>query len=132
MLNCVIIPPHAGDGVRAVAVGHDRQSKSLWYAGELVLDGHRLNPGWSFCALQLFLPTLHELDVHATGGMDWFVNLRSTMLDDPSGLAPFVETWTSEKLAFAETGVVHSYEALPPVKAWEELMKEYMKWAERR
>lgn len=30
-------------------------------------------------------------------GMDWFVNLRSTMLDDPSGLAPFVETWTSEK-----------------------------------
>ena len=65
-------------------------------------------------------------------GMDWFVNLRSTMLDDPSGLAPFVETWTSEKLAFAETGVVHSYEALPPVEAWEELMKEYMKWAVRR
>jgi hypothetical protein len=43
-------------------------------------------------------------------GMDWFVNIRSTMLDDPEGTAPFVETWTAEKLAFAETGAVHNYE----------------------
>ena len=63
-------------------------------------------------------------------GMDWFVNLRFTMLDDPGRLAPFVETWTSEKLDFAETGAVHSYEALPPMDAYEGLMKEYAEWAE--
>jgi hypothetical protein len=64
-------------------------------------------------------------------GMDWFVNVRSTMFDDPSEMAPFIETWTSEKLAFAQTGAVHSYEALPPVEAWEGLMKEYVEWARK-
>ena len=61
-------------------------------------------------------------------GLDWFVNFRSTMLDDPEGFAPFVETWTVEKLAFAETGAVHSYETLPPDEAWEGLTKEYQEW----
>ena len=62
-------------------------------------------------------------------GLDWFVNFRSTMLDDPEGFAPpFVETWTSERLAFAETGAVHSYETLPPDEAWEGLTKEYREW----
>ncbi len=61
-------------------------------------------------------------------GLDWFVNFRSTMLDDPEGFAPFVETWTAEKLAFAETGAMRSYEALPPDEAWEGLTKEYQEW----
>ena len=59
-------------------------------------------------------------------GMDWFVNLRATMLDDPSWFTPFIETWTSEKLSFAETGAVHSYAALPEMNAYEGLVKEYM------
>ena len=58
-------------------------------------------------------------------GMDWFVNVRITMLDDPGGLAPFVETWTSEKLAWATTPAVHSFETLPPLDAYEGLIKEY-------
>jgi len=62
-------------------------------------------------------------------GMDWFVNIRSPMLDDTGGTAPFIETWTSEKLPFAETGAPHSYEALPPMEAWEGLMREYGEWA---
>jgi len=33
-----------------------------------------------------------------------FVNLRATMLDDASGFAPFIETYTSEKLPWANTG----------------------------
>ena len=79
----------------------------------------------------LFLPALHELDVHPAGGFDWFVNIRSTMLDDTSGLAPFMETWRAEGFAWAKTGAVHSYETLPPLEAWEGLMKEYREWAER-
>ncbi|MEI5680837.1 MULTISPECIES: GFA family protein [unclassified Mesorhizobium] len=62
-------------------------------------------------------------------GMDWFVNLRSPLLDDTDGMAPFIETWTSEKLPFAETGAPHSYEALPPMEAYEGLMREYVEWA---
>ena len=61
-------------------------------------------------------------------GMDWTVNIRSTMLDDPEGFAPCVETWPSEKLAFAETGAAHSDETLPPDEAWEGLTKGYQEW----
>jgi hypothetical protein len=64
-------------------------------------------------------------------GMDWFVNIRPTMLDEPGRMAPFIETWTSEKLGFAQTGAVHSYDALPPMDAYEGLMQEYREWAER-
>lgn len=58
-------------------------------------------------------------------GMDWFINLRPTMLDDTQGIAPFIETFTSEKLPFAETGAVHSYETFPPMEAYEGLVQEF-------
>ena len=58
-------------------------------------------------------------------GIDWFVNLRPTMLDDASWSTPFMETWTSEKLPWATTSAVHSYEALPPMDAYEGLIREY-------
>jgi hypothetical protein len=61
-----------------------------------------------------------------TEGMEFFVNLRPTMLDDASWFTPFIETWTREKLPFAETGARHSYEALPDMAAYEGLIKEYM------
>jgi hypothetical protein len=38
-----------------------------------------------------------------TEGFDWLVNVRATMLDDPSWFIPFIETWTSEKLPWATT-----------------------------
>jgi hypothetical protein len=58
-------------------------------------------------------------------GIDWFVNLRPTMLDDPSWFTPFIETWTSEKLPWATTSAVHSYAALPAFDAYEALVAEY-------
>ncbi|WP_426239355.1 GFA family protein [Pararhizobium sp. DWP1-1-3] len=58
-------------------------------------------------------------------GMDWFVNLRSTMLDDTSGIAPFVETFTSEKLPWVATSAMHSYETFPPMEAFGGLMQEF-------
>jgi hypothetical protein len=61
-------------------------------------------------------------------GMDWFVNVRSTMLDDPRSFAPFVETWTSEKLQWATTPAVHSFAALPTMEAYEGLIGEYADW----
>jgi hypothetical protein len=59
-------------------------------------------------------------------GMDWFVNLRPTMLDEPGWFTPFIETWTSEKLPWASTPAVHSYKALPSFDEFEGLTKAYL------
>jgi hypothetical protein len=58
-------------------------------------------------------------------GLDWLVNLRPTMLDDTSGVSVFIETFTSEKLPFAATAAVHSYETFPPMEDFEGLMQEF-------
>jgi hypothetical protein len=58
-------------------------------------------------------------------GMDWFVNLRPTMLDDPKWFSPFIETYTTEKLPWAATPAVHSYETFPPFEAYEGLVREF-------
>jgi hypothetical protein len=58
-------------------------------------------------------------------GMDWFVNLRPAMLDDPSWFKPFIETYTSEKLPWASTPAAHSFEKFPPFEAYEGLTKEF-------
>ena len=54
-----------------------------------------------------------------------FVNVRPTMLDAPAWYSPFAETYLSEKLPWAVTPAVHSYEKFPPMEAWEGLMREY-------
>jgi len=58
-------------------------------------------------------------------GMDWFVNLRPTMLDDPSWFEPFLETYISERLPWARTPAVHSYETLPGPEEFPALLKEF-------
>jgi hypothetical protein len=64
-------------------------------------------------------------------GMDWFVNLRATMLDDPSWFSPFIETWTSERLPWATTPAVRSYAKLPALDEYDGLLKEYAEQAPR-
>lgn len=63
--------------------------------------------------------------------LDWFVNVRSTMLDDTNGIAPFVETYAGEGFAWAKTGAPHSYETLPADDAWEGLMQGFREWTAR-
>jgi hypothetical protein len=58
-------------------------------------------------------------------GMDWFVNVRSTMLDERHWSTPFVETYTSEKLPWATTPAVHSYETIPSMDEYPRLMEEF-------
>lgn len=54
-----------------------------------------------------------------------FVNVRTTMLDDPSGLEPFIETQTAEKLPWATTPAVHSFERFPPMDEYLSLLEAY-------
>lgn len=64
-------------------------------------------------------------------GIEWFVNLRPTMLDDTSEIAPFIETYTSERLPFAETGAPHSFERFPPMDQMQALIEQYQGWSRR-
>lgn len=59
-------------------------------------------------------------------GMDWFVNLRTTMLDGGVDLPPFLETFTSEKLSWVTTPAEHSFPEFPPMETYQELTKAYL------
>lgn len=58
-------------------------------------------------------------------GVDAFMNVRPTLFDDTSWFTPFIETMTAEKLAWAETPAVHSFEGFPPMDALQGLMDEF-------
>ncbi len=60
-------------------------------------------------------------------GLDWFVNIRPTLLDERAWTTPFVETWTREKLPWARTAAVHSYETLPTFEDFARLTDEFAK-----
>jgi hypothetical protein len=61
-------------------------------------------------------------------GLDWFVNVRATMLDDPAWYAPFVETCTAEKLPWAVTPAVHAYPGFPDEADFPRLLEEFAGW----
>jgi hypothetical protein len=56
-----------------------------------------------------------------------FVNVRATMLDEHAAFEPFVEFWTSEKLAWATTPAKHSFATQPEMEAFPQLVAEFSK-----
>ncbi len=52
-----------------------------------------------------------------------FVNVRATMLDDPSWFTPFVETYTSEALPWAVVGAPHKFERFPAI--WQPILAAF-------
>lgn len=58
-------------------------------------------------------------------GLDWFVNLRPTMLEPPRWTEPFVEIWTREKLPWVGLGAPHSYPEFPTAAEFGELTRAY-------
>lgn len=58
-------------------------------------------------------------------GMDFFVNVRPTMLDDSSWFVPFIESYTSEKLPWASTPAVHRFDAAPALEDYDGLLREF-------
>jgi hypothetical protein len=54
-----------------------------------------------------------------------FVNVRTTMLDDPPLESPFMETYAAEGLPWAKTGATHRYAGLPAMAEWPELMRTF-------
>ena len=58
-------------------------------------------------------------------GLDDFVNVRATMLDNASAFTPFIETYTGEMLPWARTPAVHSFETLPAEEQFPRLLAEF-------
>ncbi len=58
-------------------------------------------------------------------GIDQFVNVRPTMLDDSTWFKPFIETYTSEKLPWVTTPTKYSFDQFPPFDAYDKLISEY-------
>jgi hypothetical protein len=58
-------------------------------------------------------------------GLDEFVNVRATMLDNARDFTPFIETYKAEALPWATTPAVHSFDMLPPLERYPELVEEF-------
>jgi hypothetical protein len=58
-------------------------------------------------------------------GMDGFVNLRATMLDDASWVVPFVETCTAEALPWAKTSAKYSFPNIPAPETFGPIAAEF-------
>lgn len=60
-------------------------------------------------------------------GMDEFINIRSTLMDDAQSFSPFIETYTDEKLPWAATPAVHSFKKFPSPENFPALLSEFAK-----
>ncbi|WP_338524233.1 GFA family protein [Pseudomonas batumici] len=58
-------------------------------------------------------------------GNEAYIGVRSSLLDNPEHYAPFMETWTREKLSWANTGALVSYEAFPEPQDYPALMAQF-------
>jgi hypothetical protein len=90
--------------------------------GQPVIGGLHGNPRHFFCS-HCMSWMFTRIDVFD------FVNVRATMLDDPSGFSPFIETYTSEKLPWAATPAPHKFEKFPAIDEYTGLMQKYGQWA---
>jgi hypothetical protein len=86
--------------------------------GEPVIGGLHGNPRHCFCShcVSWMFTRIDEFD---------FVNVRATMLDDPSDFSPFIETYMSEKLPWAATPAPHKFEKFPAMADYKGLMEKY-------
>ncbi|MDO9342317.1 MAG: GFA family protein [Pseudomonas sp.] len=63
-------------------------------------------------------------------GIDEFVNVRATLLDNANSYVPFMETWTREKLPWVSTLAVESFEQLPEPQAFARLLQAYAEFSQ--
>lgn len=78
-----------------------------------VADGQTVLGGLKGGTRHHFCPSCMSWLFTRPEGLDDFVNVRATMLDNAGDFVPFVETCTSEKLPFVVTGATFSYPGIP-------------------
>jgi hypothetical protein len=100
-------------------------SAAIPTAGFAVTEGEPVVAGATPGAGHHFCPDCMTWMFTRPKGIDFFVNVRPTMLEDTGWYSPFVETFTSEKLDWAATPAVHSYDKFPPMEDYERLLGDY-------
>ena len=60
-------------------------------------------------------------------GLDEFVDVRATLMEDARAYSPFVETYTSEKLPWARTPAEHSFKKFPDQEDFPALLLQFSK-----
>lgn len=58
-------------------------------------------------------------------GMEDFVNVRASMMEDVQSHSPFIETYTDEKLPWATTPATHSFNKSPSPDDFPTLLSEF-------
>ncbi|MCJ8052562.1 GFA family protein [Shinella curvata] len=93
--------------------------------GFVVIEGEPVVAGASPEAGHHFCPDCMTWMFTRPQGLEFFVNVRPTMLEETSWYSPFIESYTSEKLAWAATPAEHSYEKFPAMEDFEPLLSAY-------
>jgi hypothetical protein len=93
--------------------------------GFAIIKGEPIVGGMNGAAHHMFCPDCLSWTFTRMEGMDAFVNVRATLLDDASWFAPFIETQTLEKLPWATTPAAHSFERFPALEEFPALIQEY-------
>lgn len=93
--------------------------------GFAVTQGEPVLGGLHGATRHFFCPHCKSWMFTRPDGAEHLVNVRTTLLDDPSGLDPYMETMTAEKLPWAVTPAVESFEGFPPVEAYGPMMEAF-------
>ena len=64
-------------------------------------------------------------------GIDEFVNVRASLLDNARKYVPFMETWASEQLPWASTPARESFAQLPAPQDFPRLLQAYAEFSAR-
>ena len=104
-------------------------SAAIPTSGFSVVQGQSVIGGLHGAAHHYFCPHCMSWVFTRAEGLDHFVNVRPTMLDDASWFTPFIETWTKEKLPWATTPAQHSFAGFPALADYAALTEQYAKQA---
>ncbi|WP_217351223.1 GFA family protein [Thalassospira marina] len=58
-------------------------------------------------------------------GIDAFVNVRPTLLQDSRWTTPFIETMTKNRLSWVRTPAKYQFDEFPPMDQFDDLMKAF-------
>lgn len=64
-------------------------------------------------------------------GVDQYVNVRTTLMENAADYRPFIETYTDEKLPWITTPAIHRFNKFPRGDQFPALIAEYAKWVTR-
>jgi hypothetical protein len=99
---------------------------SLFAASSLdIVAGEPATGGLRGASRHYFCPFCMSWLFTRPEGLHGFVNVRSTLLDDALSYRPFIETYTKEKLPWAATGAVHSFDTVPDPDSFPTLLAEF-------